>query len=161
MVKRYKLLVFSLLFAILFSQYGYCSGRYSQLFSNNDATYSLDTFTFNVTKDNQHIYFNVWIRVDYTTQGKLDLVSQRLCFGLKTVNYQNLQYSLCHYVFAIDGIHNKWMGLQYIDYDNQAFILVNHTFNNSDYVDIIPSSVGESMLLGIASYCSANQIYPY
>ncbi|MBP2643452.1 MAG: hypothetical protein H6Q67_1339 [Firmicutes bacterium] len=161
MVTRYKLLVFSLLFAILFSQYGYCSGRYYQLYSNSYGTFSLDTFTLEVNSNTTGIYFNAWIMIQYTEEGRYQVIADRLKLGLPVFGYQNLKSSLWNYTFATNGTRNFFKNMQCIEYDTYDNILWNYTYPSSKpFQEAIPGSTVESDIYGISLYCSSNGIQP-
>ena len=139
--------VFILTFVLLvglFIQQGYCTDRYYWLDSSDTTSFSLDTQTFNVSRDNNWIYLNVWIEYKYNEAGIEKEISIRKKAELSTAGYEKLSYSLKHFIYAKNQSRKMYKLTQLIYYDIDGNVLDNITLPASDrYVEAIPGSVGE------------------
>jgi len=155
-----RLFVFTILLGALFTQQGYCSSRYYHLESNEYGIFSLDTITFHVTKDNNWIYFDIWIKDEYTEKGIEDYKKSRQSKGLPTKGYEKTSYSLTHEIFATNPSRKILAHVGYAVYDKYGTSIENTTLSSLKYEEVIPGSVGEALCNEVINYCIANNISP-
>lgn len=148
-----RIFILTLLLGGLFIQQGYCADRYYWLGSDDNITYSLDTQTFTTNKDSTWLYINTWVKWKYNESGVKKKIESNKKYGLSTVGYEKLSYSLYHEAFAISQSRKMWKTIQSIDYDVNGNTLYNYTFDSTDkFQDIPPGTVIEYLADTINDY---------
>ncbi|MDD4049341.1 MAG: hypothetical protein PHI90_11135 [Clostridia bacterium] len=163
MLNSYKIFALTLILIVgVFIQQGYCANRYYWLTSTDTITYSLDTQSIYVHKDNNSIDFDVWVKFQYNEDGIQEVISYRNKNGLPTAGYENLKFSLRHEIFSINPSGRMiYKDIQYLHYDTNGKVLGSYTYPTSNsFIDIVPNSLGEAIFDKIGNYCSANRKIP-
>lgn len=146
------LLVYMIIGSICFA-----SDRYMWLTSSDTITYSFDTYTFQVTKDDSWLYFHVWEKKNYNEQGVQNEIARREKYHLSTEGWENLSYSLTDKTYAIsEEPGSKRMSMKFsriIFYDNTGDILYDISVTPR-WKNIIPSSIGETICLKLLHYAA-------
>lgn len=154
MVKRMGLVL--LMFMIIGSTC-FASNRYMWLTSSDTVTYSFDTYTFQVTKDNSYFYFHVWEKKDFIEQGVQNEIARREKYHLSTEGWENLSYSLTDKTYAISRypgskrLSNKFSRI--IFYDSNGVVLDDIAITPR-WKSVVPGTIGETICLKLLEYAA-------
>lgn len=135
----------------------FASERYMWLTSSDTITYSFDTYTLQVIKDDSWLYFHVWEKKNYNEQGVQNEIARREKYHLSTEGWENLSYSLTDKTYAIlKEPGSKRMSMKFsrvIFYDNTGAIL-NDIPVTPRWKNIVPSSIGETICVKLLNYAA-------
>ena len=115
--------------------------RYKWITSTDKVTISYDTQTVRYNS-NYGKTVDVWILWDYTPAGAADWVNQNRQNGYwEEAKWDKFSYSKDHWMIAKGSI--KVMTV--VNYDVDGNVLSSYTYQNPNWGDVVPGSVGEAI----------------
>jgi len=165
---KLKILVL-LLFVIGFGAFNlpqaHADDRYCMLFSlKSGTTFSFDTQTIHVYKENNLLYVDVWERMDYNQEGVQEVITILKQQNKPTKGFQNLDYTLSHVLIAISstkGTQDSVRSETNYALDGSALSEWSAPYNDySNFKDVAPSSKNELVINMIEKYIVAQNLMP-
>lgn len=133
--------------------------RFQWIHSTDTTTYKIDSLRFIVTHDENWVYFDSWIILDYNAQGAANWINIRKENNLTTKGYENLDHTLEHIIYAISKDYRIMSkDLYFADYAFDGSVLDSWTFRNSKFIDAVPKSTGEAVALATLNFAIENNI---